>query len=215
MSIKFKELADKKWVESQYYTLGKSSYKIAQELGCTDANVLRAMRKLGVKRIDRKWSDVEIDRLFALSKKKPFTKIAKILGRSYPSVRGKVITMGIASCYSPSRETKKFKVRKRISSSLQNIPLNKWNGFKEPINALIRKSVPYKSWRQQVFRRDGYSCVICGAKSGKGIKIEADHIKPFSTHPKLRMELGNGRTLCRQCHEKTDTWGNKALKAKP
>lgn len=93
-----------------------------------------------------------------------------------------------------------------------------WNGGSSGENVLIRMSSKYKEWRKGVFMRDNYTCQECGAKNkeGLGLKINADHIKPFSTHPELRFNLDNGRTLCEGCHKKTDTFGwkltNKRLK---
>ena len=57
--------------------------------------------------------------------------------------------------------------------------------------------------------RDNYTCQICGTRGGD---LEADHIKPFAYYPDIRFELSNGRTLCKPCHRKTDTYGEKAKK---
>ena len=72
-----------------------------------------------------------------------------------------------------------------------------WMGGKTPINRAIRSSTVYKDWRNAVYRRDGYACTECG-KTGC---IEAHHIKPFSTHKDLRLEVSNGVTLCKSCHK--------------
>jgi hypothetical protein len=72
-----------------------------------------------------------------------------------------------------------------------------------PENHIIRNSPEYKQWRKLVFERDKYTCVFCGKIGGE---LHADHIKPFSKYPELRLELSNGRTLCRPCHEKTPTY---------
>lgn len=79
-----------------------------------------------------------------------------------------------------------------------------------PIREKIRASEEYKLWRTSVFKRDNYACVWCG--DNKGNNLEADHIKPFSYFPKLRFVLSNGRTLCKPCHRKTDTYGWKGYK---
>ena len=68
-----------------------------------------------------------------------------------------------------------------------------------------------KKIRFEVFKRDGFTCQYCG-KSPPGVTLEADHIKPFSTYPELRLELSNGRTLCKSCHSKTSTYKRLALK---
>ena len=62
----------------------------------------------------------------------------------------------------------------------------------------------YKNGRREVFIRDDYTCVNCGQKGGI---LHADHIKPYSLFPLLRIDVNNGRTLCKLCHMKTDTWG--------
>lgn len=79
-----------------------------------------------------------------------------------------------------------------------------WKNGISKVNDSIRKSVEYLDWKAQVFIRDGRKCVWCGSTE----KIEADHIKPFSTYPDLRFDLDNGRTLCQPCHKTTDTYGN-------
>lgn len=66
-----------------------------------------------------------------------------------------------------------------------------------------------KAWRKSVFERDNYTCQIC---QERGKKLQADHIKPFKYFPELRWILSNGRTLCEECHKKTDTWGRRGQK---
>ena len=60
-----------------------------------------------------------------------------------------------------------------------------------------------------VFRRDNFTCVLCNkSKSGQ---LEADHIKPWCDFPELRFDIDNGRTLCRDCHKTTDTYGGRII----
>lgn len=84
-----------------------------------------------------------------------------------------------------------------------------WRGGVTSINAKIRESLEYDDWRRKVFERDLYTCQLCGEIGGR---LEADHIKPFSLYPDLRFDLSNGRTLCKICHKKTDTYGHLSLK---
>jgi hypothetical protein len=79
-----------------------------------------------------------------------------------------------------------------------------WKGGITTINEKIRKSKEYRLWRKAVFERDNYACIWCGQKGGE---LHPDHIKPFSLYPELRFAIDNGRTLCIDCHKKTDTWG--------
>lgn len=85
--------------------------------------------------------------------------------------------------------------------SAENHPL--WDGGKTTESEKIRKSVDYKNWRKEVFKRDDFTCKICNKRGGR---LQADHIKPFSIFPSLRLDVSNGRTLCVDCHKRTDTY---------
>jgi len=63
----------------------------------------------------------------------------------------------------------------------------------------------YRHWRIAVFERDKYTCIWCGTTK----ELTADHIKPYAFYPKLKYKLINGRTLCVDCHKKTETYGRK------
>lgn len=64
----------------------------------------------------------------------------------------------------------------------------------------------YRLWRESVFERDSYTCSICGQVGGK---LHADHIKPYSLYPESRLDVSNGRTLCKACHKKTESYAWK------
>lgn len=70
--------------------------------------------------------------------------------------------------------------------------------------------ISHNAWRKAVLERDCYKCVLCGS----GESLQADHIKPHSKFPELRREVSNGRTLCKDCHKKTDSYGGKQLKGR-
>ena len=82
-------------------------------------------------------------------------------------------------------------------------------------NKKIRESLPYKKWRLSVFERDGYKCIECGDSNyegrGKTLELNADHILPFALYPEFRFDINNGRTLCKECHMKTETFGRCAI----
>ncbi len=87
----------------------------------------------------------------------------------------------------------------------------------------IRSSIPYQNWRRSVYKRDNYTCVLCGETEGQ---LDVDHY-PKSFIEILRnnnistlndalfvdelWDINNGRTLCVDCHRKTDTYGSKVL----
>ena len=89
---------------------------------------------------------------------------------------------------------------------------NHWNyqGGITKINFKIRNSLEYKLWRESVFKRDNFTCIWCG--NNKSGNLNADHIKPFALYPELRFAIDNGRTLCVECHKKTDTYFKKIKK---
>ncbi len=80
----------------------------------------------------------------------------------------------------------------------------------------------YRQWHAFVLKRDGYKCVLCGAKR----ELEVDHIKRFlhiANEYELRTpedaractelwDTDNGRTLCNPCHRASDTYGTKGTK---
>lgn len=98
--------------------------------------------------------------------------------------------------------------RIKISETFKKNPSihHSWKGGITPINNKIRRSREYRLWRTAVFERDNFTCIWCGERGGR---LNADHIKPFALFPELRFAIDNGRTLCEDCHKKTDTFGRK------
>ena len=75
----------------------------------------------------------------------------------------------------------------------------------------IKTSKEWKEMRRKVFERDNYTCQKCYKKGGI---LHPDHIKPKIAFPELVFEPKNVRTLCRDCHKQTDTYGYKAKQYK-
>lgn len=73
-----------------------------------------------------------------------------------------------------------------------------WKGGKTPINQRERSSKAYTEWRKAVFVRDNFTCQICGQVGGK---LNAHHIKRWSTNVNERYQVENGVTLCKKCHD--------------
>jgi len=48
--------------------------------------------------------------------------------------------------------------------------------------------------KEEIFARDGYRCVICGAGRQDGFELHADHVKPIDRGGESTVE--NGQTLC-------------------
>ena len=60
----------------------------------------------------------------------------------------------------------------------------------------VERAKVSKELRQEIFERDGYTCVICGSIEKESLEI--DHIKPISKGGKT--EPGNLQTLCHDCN---------------
>lgn len=69
-----------------------------------------------------------------------------------------------------------------------------------------RNIAEYVEWCKKVFKRDNYTCQVCGKKG----KINAHHIYNWLTHIDLRYDVNNGITVCTSikkknivgCHQK-------------
>ncbi len=90
---------------------------------------------------------------------------------------------------------------------------HQWRGGLSRIGQRLRNTVDYAKWRIAVLRRDNFTCVKCGYKSkttiNKKSDVQVDHIKQFAYYPTLRLNIGNGRTLCISCHKSTETFNRK------
>lgn len=133
-------------------------------------------------------------------------------------IRQSALKRGVSHMHTPEALEKR---RKAIMGE------NHWNwqGGKTSLIRKIRNCFEYINWRKSVFVRDNYTCTWCGIKSGNGkaIKLNADHIEQFSKlitkfkissfeqaiNSKELWDINNGRTLCLDCHKKTETFANK------
>lgn len=73
-----------------------------------------------------------------------------------------------------------------------------WKGGITSENKVIRFSAGYKYWREMVFKRDNWTCQMCGERAKI---VQAHHIKPFAEFPESRLKVSNGITLCVNCHK--------------
>ena len=86
----------------------------------------------------------------------------------------------------------------------QNNPNWKGGAMNDYNTLSWRMRAKLRVWAETVRKRDG-RCVFCASRR----KLQADHIKPVVLHPLVALDLNNGRTLCFNCHIKTDTYGRK------
>lgn len=83
----------------------------------------------------------------------------------------------------------------------------KWKGYR------TKDQYKNKIWRLKVLERDNKICQKCKKTESKW--MVAHHIQNFFQYPKLRYDVTNGITFCRNCHyefhKEYSTRGNNAL----
>ena len=121
------------------------------------------------------------------------------------------------------RSKKESKELDNFKDKIRGINNASWKGGVTKLKNKIRMLPEYAIWRTEVYKRDNYTCCHCGNRSSKGNKIilNCDHITPLSKiveeyniasieeaiSCKLLWNIENGRTLCYDCHLKTETYG--------
>jgi hypothetical protein len=65
----------------------------------------------------------------------------------------------------------------------------------------VRNSVEWRIWREDVYKRDGYVCQVCGKKN---CELHPHHIKQvrdlINENERLIYDISNGMTVCVPCH---------------
>lgn len=61
----------------------------------------------------------------------------------------------------------------------------------------VKKRKEYRAWMEKVYGRFSGVCQSCGH-----VGSQCHHIKPISSYPEEAFNVGNGITLCLDCHPK-------------
>lgn len=108
-------------------------------------------------------------------------------------------------------------IRKRVTQ-FSGDKCHLWRGGITPLIRKIRNCWSMQKWIRDV-KNKSKVCIGCGGKD----KLEADHIKSFkdimdenkiktfeqAINCKNLWNINNGRVLCKECHLKTKSYGNK------
>ena len=63
-----------------------------------------------------------------------------------------------------------------------------------------RNIIGYDKWRNEVYKRDNYTCQYCN--DNKGGNLVAHHKNSYDWCKEERTDINNGVTLCEECHKK-------------
>jgi len=133
---------------------------------------------------------------------------------------------GFPKCIDCKKELKRRNAKRCKACAALGKLGNNWKGGITKIYISVRNCAKYKKWRKDVYKKDGYTCQVCGIKNGMGkrIYLNADHypikfsnlinkykIKNVSEANKCKelWNINNGRTLCLECHSKIDNFSIK------
>lgn len=192
----------------------KTTRQIAEVMGAGHKTIARRLVAAGIElrppgpdRHDRLRNKSWLHEQYAVSRKS-LHAIAEEVGASAGVVRGWLKQHGIDRRPRQQHLGKTWpeSVRKRMSEA--KIGKNtgesnpNWRGGLIHPDARLRSSRESVMWSRAVRVRDGHKCVECGAVG----RLHAHHIKPWKTHPELRFEISNGKTLCPPCHQKAHGW---------
>lgn len=91
------------------------------------------------------------------------------------------------------------KMKSEMSSKYVGDKNPNWKGGATSEANRFYNSLEWKALRRQAFERDNWTCRDCPQRGGR---LEANHIKPRSRFPDLKLVLDNIETLCKKCHDK-------------
>jgi hypothetical protein len=167
--------------------------KIGAELGMSGRYIRMLLKKFGIETLDRNKEHAE--RLRQVGAGSRFDGTANV-GRRFTK-GGPGWSRGLTKETSPIVAVI---AAKKIGAKRPDIAKEKhfnWKGGSDAARRGARALPEYAEWRRAVFERDDYTCRTCGAR---GVRLEAHHIKPYASHPELRLDVSNGIALCKGCH---------------
>lgn len=185
---RYTEKPDKEILENLYIKELKSTREIAKILGCSRSAIINWLKKYEIPIRTISESNHNYFK-YKGGKKIQSEKVKKDWENDkYRNLQSKI-----------KKELFKNNPELKIqhSAKMQGIDISEWNGFSELETRRIRKSLDYKNWQNEVFKRDDYTCQCCGKRGGV---LHAHHLESFSDNPDLRFDISNGITLCENCH---------------
>jgi hypothetical protein len=89
--------------------------------------------------------------------------------------------------------------RRKMSEAKKGDKGSNWKGGVSTENRIAYCSLDYRTWRKDVFERDGYTCQKTKIR---GHKLHPHHVYAFAKHHDLRYDVKNGITLSISEHKR-------------
>lgn len=192
----------------KHFIIPKSRFNKAKYCSrvCKDVMFKEKFAKKGMKRPHTKeWEQNRLKAVRIAAKK-------KVWKRGYKRPIEHILPALIAA-----RKWAKENPDKSRAISIANLPKNlskekngNWKGgaTEKYYNWRANNLSKLNKARKIVLERDGYKCKICGSDKN----LEFHHIVPLKEFKQFATLRMNGVTLCRSCHQKTDSLGAKSSK---
>jgi len=180
------------------YLNGESACSIAKDYNTSHIVIIYNLNKLGVKtRIPNKRKDIDSYIIENYPKGKTARQIAKELEVSHGTIGRHMRDLNIKSRGKP-----KGIIHHNYNPHLQ---------FKDRCRKYIELAT---DWQQEIFKRDNYTCTICGKRGGdlnahnttpfdelikKYIKSNGEDFEIFKQTQEM-FDTSIGITLCKKCH---------------
>ncbi len=158
---------------------------------------------------------------------KPHTESAKKKISEAKKAQGIVPKTAFKKGYVPWNKGKKcpWTSERNRKMNLNRKPEEHWNwkGGISKVDKKIRRMPEYLKWREDVFIRDNFTCQDCGKNK---CYVTAHHIISMTSIVKANQiksnaearkcpdlwDITNGKTLCEECHKKTDNYAGRTKK---
>jgi len=170
---------NKKWLLTQYLELNQTCLAISLICNCHQRTIHSWLVRFDIPRRQGGWDMMPLDQ--------------RILRSEWAKKHHALLVA------SSSNQIHTLESRQKQGLSIKGDKHWNWKGGKsQPIN-LIRSSLDYHLLRLSIFKRDNFTCQMCGVRGGQLIM---HHIIPVSTNIELTLLDTNTITVCKSCHAK-------------
>ena len=107
-----------------------------------------------------------------------------------------------------AQQTEEYKMKQSISKTgkkngmygVRGEKSPRWNNNLTDYERVVgRKTIKDTIWREKVYEKDNYTCVVCG--DNRGGNLNAHHLYSHNRYIDKRYDVNNGVTLCEACHK--------------